>query len=124
MRKVFPSNAAFQSNLQTKAAATAEARQLYFALKRLGVAAEFEKFDGEKTIDIAIISAKVNIEVDGTHHNYNPLQAMADLQRTVLSFKKGYLTLRIPNSLIRTHLEDTALSIKEFVMESMTKVAV
>src|SRR5688572_8824642 len=82
---------------------------LYFALRERGVPAELEKFDGFKTIDIAITDAKINIEVDGCHHNFNPQQALADLQRTLYSFKKGYLTLRIPNSLVdEIHLEQTA----------------
>jgi very-short-patch-repair endonuclease len=88
--------------------ATPEAIQLYFALRRVGVPAKLEKFDGHKTIDIAIPECKVNIEVDGVQHNFNPNQALADLQRTHYSFLKGYLTLRIPNSLVNTRLDDTA----------------
>jgi len=81
---------------------------LYFALKERGVPAQLEKFDGYKHIDIAIPQAKVNIEVDGGHHNYNDRQALSDLKRTYHSFLKGYLTLRIPNSLVEFHLEETA----------------
>src|SRR5687768_2932568 len=55
---------------------------LYFALKERGVPAELEKFDGHKTIDIAVVECKVNIEVDGGHHNYSYKQALADLKRT------------------------------------------
>ena len=78
-------------------------------------AAEIEKFDGHKTIDIAIVEKRVNIEVDGIHHNANPQQAFADLQRTYFSFLKGYLTLRIPNSLVRNNLEETADMITEIL---------
>jgi very-short-patch-repair endonuclease len=35
--------------------------------------------DGYKTIDIAVTHARVNIEVDGLHHNFEPDQALADL---------------------------------------------
>lgn len=86
---------------------TDTARSLYFALKQHGVPAELEKFDGYKTIDIAIPECKVNIEVDGKHHNSNPNQALSDLQRTYYSFLKGYITLRIPNSLVERDLEST-----------------
>jgi hypothetical protein len=86
--------------------ATDYAIALYFALKERGVPAELEKFDGHKTIDIAIVEAKVNIEIDGSHHNLDSNQARADLRRTLFSFKKGYFTLRIPNSLIRADLID------------------
>lgn len=98
--------------------ATDEAIDLYFALKKRGVPAQLEKNDGFKTIDIAVTDAKVYIEVDGQHHNFNSKQAMSDLKRTYYSFKNGYLTLRIPNSLAKYHLEDTAELITEFLIES------
>lgn len=101
---------------------TLEAVQLYFALKERGVPAELEKFDGYKHIDIAITEARVNIEVDGGHHNYNNKQALADLKRTYHSFLKGYLTLRIPNSLVREHLEETADYLTDFLVENRSRV--
>lgn len=79
---------------------TGEAIRLYFALLERGVPAHLEKFDGFKHIDIAIPDAKVNIEVDGAHHNLSAQQALADLKRTYYSFLKGYITFRIPNSLV------------------------
>jgi hypothetical protein len=86
---------------------TNQALILYFALKEYGVPAELEKYDGFKSIDIAIEEAKVHIEVDGVQHNFDSRQALSDLKRTYYSFKKGYFTLRIPNSLINRHLDDT-----------------
>jgi len=98
-----------QDLLKPKFAITSrETIKLYFSLRKRGVPAELEKFDGYKTIDIAVVEARVNIEVDGKHHHYNMGQAMADLQRTFYSFKKGYLTLRIPNALVAYNLEETA----------------
>jgi very-short-patch-repair endonuclease len=96
---------------------TNETLSLYFALKSRDVPAKLELFDGHKTIDIAVPIARVNIEVDGQQHNYNAKQALADLQRTYYSFLKGYLTLRIPNSLIRHDLEETA----EFITRILNK---
>jgi very-short-patch-repair endonuclease len=84
----------------------------------LGVPAELEKFDGYKTIDIAVVEAKVNIEVDGMQHKYNSRQALADLKRTYYSFKKGYITLRIPNTLINWNVNETAKYIFDFLNES------
>ena len=49
----------------------------------------------------------MHIEVDGGQHNFDGRQALSDLKRTYYSFKQGYFTLRIPNSLIRYHLDDT-----------------
>lgn len=97
---------------------TQETFDLYIALKQRNVPAEIEKSDGYKTIDIAIVEARVNIEVDGGHHNFNPNQALSDLQRTYHSFLKGYLTLRIPNSLVRFHLQETADMIEGILIEN------
>lgn len=101
--------------------ATDESIELYFALKRRGVPAHLEKNDGFKTIDIAVPHAKVNIEVDGGHHNYSSRQAMSDLRRTLHSYKKGYTTLRIPNSLAHDNLEETADLITEYLITSRDK---
>lgn len=98
--------------------ATPVAVALFKELKKRGVPAELEKWDGTKTIDIAVVDAKVNIEVDGGQHDFNADQAMRDLFRTLLAFKKGYLTLRIPNSLIKYNLQQTADLITEFLIES------
>jgi very-short-patch-repair endonuclease len=88
---------------------------LYLALRQLGVPAELEKFDGHKTIDIAIPECRVYIEVDGLHHNFNATQALTDLQRTYYSFLRGFITLRIPNSLIECDLKDTVEYIVRFL---------
>lgn len=102
---------------------TEEAMKLYFALKERGVPAELEKFDGYKHIDIAIPEAKINIEVDGTHHNSNNRQALADLKRTYFSFLKGYYTIRIPNSLVYNDsvLNETADFIVGILNESLNR---
>jgi len=102
---------------------TFETIRLYFSLKERGVPAEMEKFDGFKHIDIAIPEAKVNIEVDGGHHNYSNKQALADLKRTYFSFLKGYLTIRIPNSLVYNDyvLAETTDFIVGILQESLDK---
>jgi len=94
---------------------TLEAVVLYFLLRENGVNAELEKSDGHKSVDIVIESAKVHIEVDGGHHNYRSKQALADLKRTFHSFKKGYITLRIPNTLLHNNPEITAEYITDFL---------
>jgi very-short-patch-repair endonuclease len=102
---------------------TPEAIRLYFALKQRGVPAQLEKFDGYKHIDIAIPEAKVNIEVDGGHHNYSTKQALADLKRAYYSFRKGFHTIHIPNSLVYDEnvLNETADYIVAFLIESLNK---
>lgn len=102
---------------------TTEAKKLYDELKRIGVdikSKNLEKWDGHKHIDLAIPKAKLNIEVDGSQHNLSSEQALRDLKRTYYSFKKGYLTLRIPNSLVRDDekIKETARYIKKFINEN------
>ena len=101
---------------------TGEATRLYLSLKKRGVPAELEKFDGHKTIDIAVVDARVNIEVDGHQHISNTKQALSDLKRTYFSFQQGYLTLRIPTALIREKLEETADYITTFLLENKNKI--
>ena len=101
---------------------SSEAIELYLSLKLRGVPAELEKFDGHKTIDIAVVDAKVNIEVDGPQHHYKYDQALSELRRTLHCFRKGYLTLRIPNALVHENLEETANSICDFLKLSKLKI--
>lgn len=101
---------------------TSEAIELYLSLKLRGVPAELEKFDGYETIDIAVPDAKVNIEVDGPYHHHKYGQALSDLKRALYCFQKGYLTLRIPNTLINKNLEETADSITDFLRLSQLKI--
>ena len=103
---------------------TKETIDLYFSLKERGVPAELEKFDGYKTIDIAVVQARVNIEVDGVHHANNADQAFADLQRTFFSFKKGFLTLRIPDVLVKQNLNQTADYVTEFLNETFIRMRI
>ena len=94
---------------------TREALRLYFSLRRKGISAELEKFDGFKTVDIAIKDAKLNIELESRKPHYNPYEAIADLERDCLSFKKGYNTIRIPKELVAYDLEKTTHYLHYFV---------
>jgi len=95
---------------------TIETKRLYLALKTRNLPVEIEKNDGYKTIDLSIPTQKVNIEVDGSHHNFDSKQALSDLMRTYYSFEKGFHTFRIPNTLIKKHLDQTADSIIDIIL--------
>ena len=104
--------------------ATPQAKELYELLLKKVISQDLlklEKFDGFKTIDIAIPKAKINIEIDGSQHNLSSKQALSDLQRTYFSFRKGYFTLRIPNSLIKEHINQTAGMIVVMIEETLRK---
>lgn len=80
--------------------ADAEGAGLAKALEVRGWTVELEKYDGYKTIDIAVPLARVNIEVDGFTPTVNKKTAFADLQRLYFDLKKGILTVHIPNCLV------------------------
>lgn len=92
-----------------------EALALYFSLRKKGIDAELEKFDGFKKVDIAIESVKLYIEVDGDHHYTDHKQAIRDLQRTFHSLKDDYITIRIPNALIEEDLGQSCSYLTEMV---------
>jgi very-short-patch-repair endonuclease len=98
--------------------ATSETIKLCYALKGKGFNSLIDFWDGHKHIDIAIPEAKINIEVDGIQHNTKPSQALSDLKRTYYSFKKGYFTLRIPNSLIHSNFDECLDLITEIIKEN------
>ncbi|MBL8021376.1 MAG: DUF559 domain-containing protein [Leptospirales bacterium] len=81
--------------------ATKESLTLYGLLKEAGIPAQFEKFDGYKTIDIAIPALFLNIEVDGAHHRCNKRQIQTDRLRDEYSARRGFATFRVSNELVR-----------------------
>ena len=111
-----------RSRIREKREPTHEAKALYAAIKKEGFKGKMELDDGHKSIDIAFPKQRVNIEVDGAHHSLSHRQALADLKRTYHSFRRGYLTLRIPNILVRDHLQETAAYIAKFLEESETQL--
>ena len=54
---------------KNKSQPTLEALKLGKLLEKYGYKVEYEKYDGYKHIDIALVKYKVNIEVDGKQHH-------------------------------------------------------
>ncbi|MEK6890771.1 MAG: hypothetical protein AABX03_01405 [Nanoarchaeota archaeon] len=102
---------------------TPEARRLGELLIKYGYKVEYEKYDGYKHIDIAIVNKKVNIEVDGGQH-HSKTQALRDLKRTFYSWEKSFVTLRIPNSLTKDDItiKETAEYIDKFLKTERTQL--
>ena len=88
-----------------------EAIQLYYGLKKVGVQAMLEWWDGKKSVDIAISRVKLNIEIDTEYHMMTHEQAINDLERTMHSFKNGFTTIRIPHILVKHYLKETVSNI-------------
>lgn len=100
---------------------TNEVVDLYFALKNRGFEPDMEKFDGHKHVDIVFERPKLHIEVDGIQHNQSTKQALSDLKRTFYSMQHGFMTLRIPNVLIRNELNKTVDYLVELILERYYK---
>lgn len=90
---------------------TPEALRLSRALRDLEVEHTLEAYDGHKHVDIAIESAKLYIELDGSQHGFSSKQMLADDERDKHSLKAGYATKRIPNSGVNRNADKLALSI-------------
>jgi very-short-patch-repair endonuclease len=80
-----------------------------------------EKFDGHKHVDIVFERPKLHIEVDGIQHNQSTRQVLSDLKRTFYSMQDGFLTIRIPNILVRNELTETVNYLVELILERYYK---
>jgi very-short-patch-repair endonuclease len=92
---------------------TEEEKKLKKALEDLGVFVLSQISDRHKHIDLAIPSAKINIEVDGPKHLTNANQIVSDLLRSHYSDDLGYFTIHIPNDYINSDLEKIAKALEE-----------
>ena len=84
-----------------------EAIQLYYGLKQANVRPMLEWWNGKRSVDIAISRAKLNIIIDTEYERMTHQEAMHDLEDTMHSFKNGFTTIRIPQTLIQHYLLET-----------------
>jgi len=96
-------------------------QMLFNNLKKRGVNPQLEYFDGHKTVDIAILDAKIFIEIDGLHHYTRPEQIKADFKRNHFSDGDDFDTFHVPNELIKNHLDEIADGIVEVIKERLVK---
>ncbi len=87
------------------------------ALTDRGIKTKVEYWDGHKHIDIAILSARIYIEIDGLHHYTDPKQIEADFKRNHFSDGDDFETIHITNQLIDKHLEAIAEAISRVVKD-------
>ncbi len=87
---------------------------LFNAITKSGIQVTPEYWDGHKHIDIAVLQAKLYIEVDGLQHITDPKQILADFDREHYSDEEGYRTIHISNLAIEQHLNE--------VLQAITKV--
>ena len=85
--------------------------KLYYELKARGESPMLEWWDGSKFVDLAFSRVKLNIEIDDQYEKLTDVQAIDHLQDVMQSFKNGFTTIRIPDTLVRFHLKDTVQNI-------------
>jgi len=85
------------------------------ALTSNGMNVTVEYTDGHKTVDIAILDAKLFIEVDGLQHFTNSEQIERDFKRDHYSDGDDFATIRIPNIVLEHHLDEVADAIVQVV---------
>lgn len=81
-------------------AASPHAKKLYNALKEKGVNAQIQYYDHHKTVDIAVLEARLFIEVDGIQHFTDPDQIKRDFKRSHFSDGDDMCTFYVTNQLI------------------------
>ena len=98
-----------------KEQATSHEQSLYDALIKRGVKAELSYNDGHKTVDIALLSARIYIEVDDLRHFTNPDQIIRDFKRSHFSDGDDYDTFYVTNQIIDHYVDDVADALVEVV---------
>jgi very-short-patch-repair endonuclease len=73
--------------------------------------------DGHKTVDIAILDAKLFIEVDGLQHFTKPEQILRDFKRSHYSDGDDFRTFYVTNQIIEKYLNEVADALVKVVEE-------
>ena len=94
---------------------TKQVKALNKSLQEKGISTELEYWDGHKHIDIAILSSKIYIEVDGLHHFTDPRQIEADFKRNHYSNGDDFDTIHIPNIIIDHYLNEVVEAILKVI---------
>ena len=92
---------------------TREAYLLCNALQKHGVDVHMEYDDGHKSVDLAIPSANLYIEVDGIHHLTDSKQIKSDLNRDYYSSENGVGTIHVHNWEVDENLDEIATAIAD-----------
>ncbi len=90
---------------------------LYEALTARGVDAVLEYNDGHKTVDIAVLDAKLFIEVDGLQHFTDPTQIIRDFKRNHYSDGDDFSTFYVTNQIIYRCLDQVADALVEVIKQ-------
>lgn len=91
-----------------------QAIRLYYGLKAAGESPMLEWWDGQKSIDIALSRARLNIEIDNNPEEITLDQALVELQQAADSLQDGFTTFYIPEYLVREDLKSAVAQVLSF----------
>ena len=97
--------------------ASTSAKLLHEALKARNIDAILEYNDGHKTVDLAVLDAKLFIEVDGLQHFTNPEQILRDFKRSHYSDGDDFRTFYVTNQIIERYLDQVADALAKVILE-------
>jgi very-short-patch-repair endonuclease len=96
---------------------TPHAQLLFDALIKKGINAQPEYSDGHKHVDIAVLDAKLYIEVDGLNHFTDSEQIMRDFKRSHYSDGDDFSTFYVTNQIIDNYLEEVVNALVKVIGE-------
>lgn len=96
---------------------TEHERMLYDALIKRGVEAKLGYDDGHKTVDIALLPARIYIEVDDLRHFTDPEQIMRDFKRSHFSDGDDFCTFYVTNQIIDNFVDKVADALAKVVSD-------
>lgn len=96
--------------------------KLFEALQRRRVPAVLHHHDGHKTVDIAILPARIYIEIDGAQHFIDPSQIRRDFKRVHFSDGDDFDTFTVTNQMVDEMCDEIANALSEVVQERTRKL--
>jgi very-short-patch-repair endonuclease len=108
--------------MKQKQKATVHEQRLYDALVGRGISTELGYNDGHKTVDMAVLPARLYIEVDDLGHFTNPDQIERDFKRHHFSDGDDFDTFYVTNQIIDKFVDRVADAMAEVVKRRMEKL--
>jgi very-short-patch-repair endonuclease len=106
--------------MQQKQKLTVCEQRLFDALVVRGVPVKALHNDGHKTVDMAILPARLYIEVDNLDHFTKADQIIRDIKRGHFSDGDDYRTFYVTNQIIENYCDEVAGALAE-VVRRLTK---
>lgn len=100
---------------------TEHEKKLFDALIKRGVPAVLAHSDGYKTVDIAILPARIYVEVDDLSHFVDPDRIIRDFKRCHFSDGDDFSTFYVTNQIIDHFLDRVADALAEVVKRKINK---